>query len=91
MGYCFEKKNPTERGVVISQQRRTTDGNFDWMKVLIAPIQNKTIAENGMKKDVASGELFAGSNLQQMVPLATRQVRILRLVWIHIVLRELRQ
>ena len=26
-----------------------------------------------------------------MVPLATRQVQILRLVWIHIVLREMRQ
>jgi hypothetical protein len=66
-GIFFRKKkikNPAERGVVISQQRRTTDGNFDWMKVLIAPIQNKTIAENGMRKDVASGELFAGSILQ---------------------------
>jgi len=63
-GSFLRKKNPAERGVVISQQRRTTDGNFDWMKVLIAPIQNKTIAENGMRKDVASGELFAGSILQ---------------------------
>ena len=61
--------------MVISQQRRTTDGNFDWMKVLIAPIQNKTIAENGMRKDAASGELFAGSNLQLMAPSATRQVQ----------------
>jgi len=63
-GIFLRKKNPAETGVVISQQRRTTDGNFDWMKVLIAPIQNKTIAENGMRKDVASGELFAGSILQ---------------------------
>jgi hypothetical protein len=64
MGYFWDQKYPAERGVVTSQQRRTTDGNFDWMKVLIAPIQNKTIAENGMRKDVASGELFAGSILQ---------------------------
>ena len=58
------RQNPAERGVVISQQRRTTDGNFDWMKVLIAPIQKNKVHENGMRKDVASGELFAGSNLQ---------------------------
>ena len=64
MGFFWQKNTPAERGVVISQQRRTTDGNFDWMKVLKAPIQNLTIAENGMRKDVASGELFAGSNLQ---------------------------
>ena len=85
------RQNPAERGVVISQQRRTTDGNFDWMKVLIAPIQKNKVDENGMRKDVASGELFAGSNLQLMVPLATSQVQILRLVWIHIVLREMRR
>ena len=60
----FLRKSSRERGVVISQQRRTTDGNFDWMKALKAPIQNKIIAENGMRKDVASGELFDGSNLQ---------------------------
>ena len=60
----FFRQNPAERGVVISQQRRTTDGNFDWMKVLIAPIQKNINDENGMRKDVASGELFAGSNLQ---------------------------
>ena len=77
--------------MVISQQRRTTDGNFDWMKVLIAPIQKNKDDENGMRKDVASGELFAGSNLQLVVPLATSQVQILRLVWIHIVLREMRR
>ena len=61
------------------------------MKVLIAPIQKNKVDENGMRKDVASGELFAGSNVQLMVPLARSQVKILRLVWIHIVLRETRQ
>jgi len=60
----FLRKSSRERGVVISQQRRTTDGNFDWMKALTAPIQNKIIADNGMRKDVASGELFDGSNMQ---------------------------
>ena len=43
----FFWQNP-ERDGVIPQERRTTDENFDWMKVVKAPIQNKTIAENGM-------------------------------------------
>jgi hypothetical protein len=30
------------------------------MKALKAPIQNKIIAENGMRKDAASGKLFDG-------------------------------
>jgi hypothetical protein len=59
MGHFFDKTSRERR-----EQRQTTDGNFDWMKALKAPIPNKIIAKWGMRKDVASGELFDGSNSQ---------------------------
>ena len=45
MGHFFDKTSRERR-----EQRQTTDGNFDWMKALKAPIQNKIIAEYGREK-----------------------------------------